>query len=266
MESNTRIKTELEAIVFYNPRYEINKLIKEGNLRDLLIKAAELHGHFCVGLALGVKASLIALEKLGIEIPLRDVSEHIRHELIAIVDNNLCFIDGVQMIIGSTLGNNSLIFRDAGKLSLILIDKRTKRAIRISLTKNISTPTLNNPKFNEYFKRAMIRKEKLSNEELEEFRSLMDKASLEVLNATWEGNYKIEELNVENLNEIEKRDSPTMWVNCKYCGTLVMESKAYIRNGEHYCADCAGEESYAVVGRKIMKFRLEQFLHSSNNS
>ena len=244
---------EAELKIFYNPRREINRLIKEGDYRRLLIKAAELHGHFCVGLALGVKASLIALKKLGVELPDRDVSEHVRQELIAVVDNNLCFVDGVQMIVGSTLGNNSLVFRDMGRLSLTLIDRRSGRAVRVSLLRRISTPTTEHPRFNELFQKAMIRREELSPEEAEEFRSLMDRASLEVIAASEEDNFKVEEFIVEDMSEFEKRDPPGKWVNCSHCGSVVMESKARKKEDRYYCAECAGDEVNAVVGRRIVK-------------
>lgn len=263
-ETGHRIQ-DLEPKLLYNPRYEINELIKSGDLKRLLVKAAELHGHFCVGLAQGVKASLIALKRLGIDLPVKDVSEHVRQELVAIVDNNLCFIDGVQMIIGTTLGNNSLIFRDAGKLSLTLVDRKSRRAVRVSLIKRIETPTVNDPRFNEYFRRAMIRRERLAPHEWEEFRSLMDKASFEVLYASEDEHFHVEELKIGDLSgieSIERLNLPGKWVKCKGCGVMLMESKARREGEDYYCVDCTGEGSYAVIGRRIEMLRIKDLLGS----
>ncbi len=69
--------------------------------------AVEFHGHACPGLALGYRAALFALETLG----KRAADE----ELVAIVENNSCAVDAVQLLTGCTFGKGNLIFRDYGK-------------------------------------------------------------------------------------------------------------------------------------------------------
>ncbi|MCE4610815.1 MAG: FmdE family protein [Desulfurococcales archaeon] len=258
-EGQESIVPELEPRIFYNPRYEINELVKRGDMRKLMIKAAELHGHFCIGLAMGVKASMLALKELGVELPERDVTEHVRHELIAVVDNNLCFADGVQMIIGATLGNNSLVFRDMGKISLTLIDKKSKRAVRVTMIKPFTSPTIENEKFQELFRKVMVRREQVPKKEAEAFRSMMDRASLEVLSLPENEYFKVEKFEVEDVNDEAFKGPSVQWVKCAHCGGLVIESKAFKKEDQgkkYYCADCAGEKVYSVVGRKIDKISL----------
>jgi len=74
-----------------NPRREIEHFIEKGDLEALLRKAAELHGHFCSYLAYGVKAGYIAVKELGIK-------SNGMEELIAIVETNNCFSDGIQIV------------------------------------------------------------------------------------------------------------------------------------------------------------------------
>jgi len=98
------------------PRYQINKLIKYQNLNDLLLKAGELHGHYCPYLALGVMAAADALNRLGAD---NDGME----DLLAVVETNSCFSDGIQYTAGTTFGNNSLIYRDFGKTAVTFVKR-----------------------------------------------------------------------------------------------------------------------------------------------
>lgn len=162
------------------------------------------------------------------------------------------------MVIGATLGNNTLVFRDMGKVSLLLIDKRSRRAVRVTLTKWFTSPTIESSRFQELFRRVMVERDQLPKEEVEEFRSMMDKASLEVLSLPDEEYFKVEEFRVEDINEEAFRGPKVKWVKCDHCGGLVLESKAY-RGGDgekYYCAECAGESVDAVMGRRIQKVKL----------
>ncbi|MDW8103354.1 MAG: FmdE family protein, partial [Anaerolineae bacterium] len=90
------------------PRSSVEFLIREGNARVLLLKAGELHGHFCPFLALGVRAGLIAMQALGVQ------ENPGMEDVVAILECNNCFSDGVQVVTGCTFGNNALIYRDVG--------------------------------------------------------------------------------------------------------------------------------------------------------
>lgn len=87
-------------------------------------KAINFHGHACPGLAYGVRASEIALEKLASE---RAKDE----ELVAIVETDACSVDGIQVITGCTLGKGNLIFKDIGKQAFTFALRKSEKAIRI---------------------------------------------------------------------------------------------------------------------------------------
>ena len=109
-----------------NPfRREIESLIRIGDLKGLLQKAGELYGHWCNYLAYGVIAGYYGIKETG-------VTNTGMEEIIAIVETNNCFSDGVQMITGCTFGNNSLIYHDWGKTA-VTISRRDGQAIRIAL-------------------------------------------------------------------------------------------------------------------------------------
>jgi formylmethanofuran dehydrogenase subunit E len=68
---------------------------------------AEFHGHTCPGLAIGYRVSRYALEALG------GRSED--EELVAVVENDSCAVDAVQVMTGCTFGKGNLIFHDYGR-------------------------------------------------------------------------------------------------------------------------------------------------------
>ena len=83
------------------------------------------HGHACPGLALGYRVSQRALK----EFRNRAGDE----ELVAIVENNSCAIDAVQVMTGCTFGKGNLIFRDFGKQVYTFIRRPSGKGIRIAV-------------------------------------------------------------------------------------------------------------------------------------
>ena len=116
-----------ESIRKKQPRRAIRKQIMANDTRSLLMTAAAMHGHYCPGLAMGVMAATHAMRHLRDENgPESDGLE----DLLAIVETNNCFADGVQIVTGCSLGNNGLIFRDVGKTAITLAD-RSGNGLRI---------------------------------------------------------------------------------------------------------------------------------------
>ena len=92
--------------------------------------AKRFHGHECGGLAWGYKVSLFALEKLNFD---RSSDE----ELVAIVENDSCAVDAIQVVTGCTFGKGNLIFKDHGKHVYTFFNRNTGEGIRISRKKGV---------------------------------------------------------------------------------------------------------------------------------
>jgi formylmethanofuran dehydrogenase subunit E len=90
--------------------------------------AVKFHGHACGGLAWGYKVGMFALEKLEFD---RSSDE----ELVAIVENDSCAVDGIQVVTGCTFGKGNLIFRDHGKHVYTFFKRSTGEGIRVSRKK-----------------------------------------------------------------------------------------------------------------------------------
>jgi len=87
--------------------------------------AKKFHGHECGGLTLGYKVATFALERL-------DFDRSSDEELVAIVENDSCAVDGIQIVTGCTFGKGNLIFRDYGKQVYTFFNRNTGEGIRIT--------------------------------------------------------------------------------------------------------------------------------------
>ena len=85
----------------------------------------KFHGHACPGLAIGYRVANLALKELGLRA--RD------EELVAIVENNSCAVDAIQLMCGCTFGKGNLIFKDFGKQVYTFIKRQDSEAVRIAV-------------------------------------------------------------------------------------------------------------------------------------
>ena len=94
-----------------SPRKEVMSNIWAGRMEPLMLDAAQVHGHFCPGLAMGIMMASKAMQLI------RGKSDGLE-DLLAIVETNNCVSDGIQFVTGCTFGNNALIFKDWGKTAI----------------------------------------------------------------------------------------------------------------------------------------------------
>ncbi len=225
-----------------NPRAPIEAMIREGDLEGLLKKAGELHGHFCPYVALGVRAGYTALKRLGIE---RNVG---MEEIIAIVEANNCFSDGIQMTTGCSFANNALIYHDLGKTA-VTVAKRSGEAMRVAVRADYSTSFDERyPEAHELFEKIVTRREEPTPEEQARLSQLWAETSYKQLSLPEEEIFTVEEKQIDLPPYAPIHAS----VICSVCGESVMETKARLRDGEPVCIACAsatrGAARYVLDG------------------
>ena len=54
-------------------------------------------------------------------------------EVVAVVECNNCFADGIQVVTGCTFGNSALIFKDLGKTAVTVARRRDGAAVRLGV-------------------------------------------------------------------------------------------------------------------------------------
>ncbi len=239
--SDVAAKGDRRITRFANTRGEIEDLIGVGDLEGLLRKAGELHGHFCPYLALGVRAGHAALRSLGVEQNLG------MEQVVAIVETNSCFSDGVQMVTGCTFGNNGLIYRDLGKTA-VTVARRNGAAVRVALKTEYQDSFADRyPEANALFQKIVVNHEEATQAEQEKMMQLWAESSF--------GQLELPEEEVFNVThgEIEVPAFAPIFasVKCSICGENIMETKARIRNGEAICIACASAEHYQLDGAGI---------------
>ncbi|HJH27782.1 MAG TPA: formylmethanofuran dehydrogenase [Methanophagales archaeon] len=216
-------------------RKNIEELIEIGDLEGLREKTAELHGHFCVYSACGVKAGYIAMRELMI----KDTG---MKDFVAIVETNNCFSDGIQVVTGCTFGNRTLIFKDYGKTA-VTVARRDGVAIRIALNPDfVDSLTEKYPEAWSLFEKIVVRREKATEEEMGRLRQLFTEMSFEMLDVPEDEMFRTERKMIR-LPEYAPISHPVFTsTKCSVCGENVLETHARVKGGKAVCIPCSGEE------------------------
>ncbi|TDQ04014.1 tRNA-Thr(GGU) m(6)t(6)A37 methyltransferase TsaA [Halanaerobium saccharolyticum] len=224
------------------PRYQINKLIKYQNLNDLLLKAGELHGHYCPYLALGVMAAADALKRLGAD---NDGME----DLLAVVETNSCFSDGIQYTAGTTFGNNSLIYRDFGKTAVTFVKRGDSVKTLRYYFKDSDFIEREYPKAAELFKKVIADRNGSQAEE-KKMKKVWQEIAFEIIEADPDKFFKIEE-----DVKIKLPDYAPIFADeqCSKCGEKLMAAKAVQKDDKVLCRECAEYSYYQLDGSGIVE-------------
>jgi len=180
-----------------------------------LVEAIEFHGHLCPGLVMGYLAAKVGLERLGAE---RSEDE----ELIAIVENDSCAVDAVQVLTGCTTGKGNLFLRDYGKMVFTFAVRPSGRAVRVCLTPKTETNT-----------------DKVAESEQER----RDLKVQHMLRQPAEELFSIRQESIA-LPETARIHKSNI---CERCGEVVMETRTRTVNASLVCIPCA--ESTGTKGR-----------------
>lgn len=186
-----------------------------------LDEVSEFHGHMCPGLAIGYRVAQLALKELG---P-RAADE----ELVAVVENDSCAVDAVQVMTGCTFGKGNLIFRDYGKQVYTFIKRPSGDALRVSVQ-------WVSPEETEEEKEAWARymKGDRSGDTLSVVHKRKSRKIEAVLNAGEDELFKVTREKVELPPEA--RIFPS--VRCGLCGEKVMEPRTREKGGKTVCIPC----------------------------
>lgn len=226
-----------------NPRSEIIQAINSNDLSRCLHKTAEVHGHFCPGSALGVMASVYGLSRLGNGTALSDGMEN----LMAIVEINACFADGIQVVSGCTLGNNALVYRDLGRHAATFAIRGKEEGIRVKVRLDFRS-TIDNlvPEFFPLVEKVIKKRQGTPEDEVA-FKRLGFKAAFSVLKVPFE-----DILIYERVRPSLPAYAPiTESVICPACEESIMASKTTGKGENSYCFMCGNNPYYQVDGQGI---------------
>ena len=190
-------------------------------------EVTKFHGHSCPGTAIGYRAGEIAIRKL-----LSSRAED--EELVAIVENDSCSVDAIQVVTGCTMGKGNLIFKDYGKQVYTFMNRQTGEAIRVSMKKSIDEI---DPAFSSARKKVFSGS--AGQKEMDEFVKAKDALTERILEIPVEELFKVESVEMEFPEEARIFKS----IYCAQCGEPVAEHRARVENGEIVCIPCFNEYS-----------------------
>jgi formylmethanofuran dehydrogenase subunit E len=189
------------------------------------LECVRFHGHLCPGLAIGYAAAKAGARSLG-------VGASQDEEIVAIVENDSCAVDAVQVILGCTFGKGNLIFRDWGKQVFTFIDRDKARAVRVSLH---SAPIPGQKE------RHAIRKKidagTATGQDLETWERLKGEVARELITADPSVYFDVRDVDIEIPPPASVVDTRP----CDKCGELTMVSRLVERQNRVLCRECASE-------------------------
>lgn len=185
------------------------------------------HGHSCPGLALGYRVAQAALKAMNRE----KISED--EELVAIVENDSCAVDAIQVLTGCTFGKGNLIYRDYGKQAYTFLKRPSGDAIRIS----VDFPSPPESEEEKEMWRRYAQGDR-SGEVLKAVHNRKAKKTRAILEAPESELMKIATVGVPLPAEAKIYQSLT----CEVCGEKVAEPKARLKNGKTVCIPCFEKE------------------------
>ncbi len=189
---------------------------------ELFKKVLDFHGHSCPGITYGYRVSLLALEVIG------DRSED--EEMVAIVENNSCAVDAVQVITGCTFGKGNLIFKNFGKQTYTFLKRPSGTGIKLSIK---HCPMKETREEKEAWKAY------LSGNRSENTKNIVNQRKARKID-------HILSLPADKIMSIEKVTLPLPQkadiypsVQCHKCNEKIMESLARVKNGNIVCIPCS---------------------------
>lgn len=185
-------------------------------------ECARFHGHVCPGLAIGYSAAKAAKQAL-------EIGRSSDEEVVAVVENDSCAVDAIQVLLGCTFGKGNLIFRDWGKQVFTIFERHSGRAVRVSFTGGL-------PAWEE---RHALRQKIASGEATADEKRKLDELTNKVINELIHGNPERFFLVKEIRNEPPPTASIVETGVCDVCGELTMKTRMVIRGDRSLCKQCA---------------------------
>jgi len=190
--------------------------------QELIEKSKEFHGHWCPGLAIGIRAGEWVRKNLGTSTD---------EEIVAVVENDACGVDAIQVLTGCTFGKGNLIYRDQGKHAYSFHRRRDGKSARLVLDsqKMGSGPDE---------KVALIFQKDLQGEPLTD----EEKEALKAFRMGWAK--AIMEADLEDVFEIKEagpapqRARIIKSIECAECGEPTMETRTRNMFGQTLCQTC----------------------------
>jgi formylmethanofuran dehydrogenase subunit E len=192
---------------------------KDMDIEQYLEKSSKHHSHLCPRQILGVRIGLAGMAALGLG------SNQGSKRLLAILETDGCFADGVTAATDCTVGHRTLRVEDYGKVAATFVDTKTGRALRVAPALDVRQQACAccPEETRHYFA------------QMQAYRILPDAKLVSITD-------------VQLVTPVEQVVSrPGLRVDCASCGEEIMNEREVIMNGEPLCRTCAGQSYYNTL-------------------
>ncbi|MDQ3680575.1 MAG: FmdE family protein [Actinomycetota bacterium] len=189
--------------------------------QETIEEVVAFHGHMCPGLAMGIRAAEVGLERIG--------PHSADEEVVAIVETDMCGVDAIQFMTGCTFGKGNLIHHDYGKNAYTFVRRSDGRAVRVSSVPGGWQPAGD---WHELF--AKVRTGMATPQERERFWSIQQERSAAIASTPVEELYDVREVEVEAPPPARILAS----VDCALCAEPTMETRLRRLDGRELCQPC----------------------------
>ena len=192
--------------------------------QELIEKTTNFHGHWCPGLAIGIRAAEWALKEMG-----RTPDE----EIVAVVETDMCAVDAVQYLTGCTFGKGNLIHRDYGKNAFTFYRRQDGKAARLV----VSQTAYGNrgEDMGKLYKKML--EQGLTEEEEKAWQEARADASKRIMESALTDLFEVK----EPAGPVPKRARIMSSMVCESCGETIMESRVRHFGGKVLCIPCFEE-------------------------
>jgi len=183
------------------------------NLTTLLDRTAALHKHLCPRQVLGVRMGMFAAEMLPFEL------SQSGKRLLAFVETDGCFADGLMVATGCSLGHRTMRLIDFGKVAATLVDTQTGKAVRLTPSPDArARAAALAPEATNRWQTQLEAYQRIPNEELFVVREVF--------------------LTLDLAAIVGK---PGMRARCSACGEEILNQREVEIDGRPLCRSCAGQ-------------------------
>jgi len=198
------------------------------NPKEWLEFGQKFHGHKCPAMPMGLRVGAAALNKLGIE-RAKD------GQVVALVDLGddhcaTCYADGLQVILGTTFGKGNIKKTHKGKWAVIVVDKATGKAVRVTPKAEAMQANKQTSFFKDYREKG-IPASKVPDEVIEPLvTKVMGAADDDLIIVSEVFDYNLE-LHPHSFNSFV----------CEECGEMTVMEYGRIKGEKKVCIDCASK-------------------------
>ncbi|MBU2467660.1 MAG: TraR/DksA C4-type zinc finger protein [Proteobacteria bacterium] len=184
-------------------------------------KAVDFHGHWCPGLAIGLRAGEYVLNHMG-----RAEDE----ELVALVETDMCAVDAVQVLTGCTFGKGNLIYKDHGKLAFTFYRRADGKGVRLVFdAQRLGSP---DSEFTELTQKWL--KGQIGPEQEARLMRMREERTKDIMGSPLDELFSVKEPDVSMPRSARILTS----LVCEECGESIMESRTRRLAGRTLCIPC----------------------------